>query len=76
MSSHMMRKGCQAFLPHDDGTLSTIQLPILSKQLLLQLDGHRMRRRRSPTLINKQKLVSQQRSKPRRMPAWSKDSPG
>jgi hypothetical protein len=39
------RKGHQAFLPRDDGTLSTIQLPLLGNELLLQLDGHRMQRR-------------------------------
>jgi hypothetical protein len=27
--------GCQAFLPHDDDTLSAIQLPILVNELLL-----------------------------------------
>jgi hypothetical protein len=70
------RKGCQAFLPCDDGTLSVIQLPFLGKELLLQLDDHCMRRRRSPTPIHKQKPASRQRSKPRRAPTWSKDSPG
>jgi hypothetical protein len=35
-------KGHQAFLPHDDGTLSAIQLPLMGKELLFQLDGHRM----------------------------------
>jgi hypothetical protein len=39
-----MRNGREAFLPRDDGTLSAIQLPLL-KELLLQLDGYRMRRK-------------------------------
>jgi hypothetical protein len=50
------RKGHQTFLPRNDGTLSAIQLPLLGKQLFLQLDSHRMQRRRSPTPINKQKI--------------------
>jgi hypothetical protein len=33
-------KGCQPFLPCDDGTLSAIQLPLLSKELPLQLNDH------------------------------------
>jgi hypothetical protein len=49
-------KGCQAFLPRDDGTLSAIQLPLLGKEPLLQLDGHCMRRRRSHA--NQQAKVS------------------
>jgi hypothetical protein len=43
-----MRKGHQAFLPCNDGTLSAIQLPLPNKELLLQLDDHPMRRRQSP----------------------------
>jgi hypothetical protein len=37
-----VRKGCQAFLPRDDATLSAIQLPLPGKELLLQLNDHRM----------------------------------
>jgi hypothetical protein len=35
-------KGCQSFLPCDHDTLSTIQLPLLSKELPLQLNSHHM----------------------------------
>jgi hypothetical protein len=33
-------KGHQSLLPHGDGTFSTIQLPLLGKEVLLQLDDH------------------------------------
>jgi hypothetical protein len=48
-------KGCQSFLPCDHDTLSAIQLPLPSKELPLQLNSHRMRRRHGPTQINKSK---------------------
>jgi hypothetical protein len=44
-------KGCQSFLYHD--TLSAIQLPLPSKELPLQLNVHRVRRRQGPMPINK-----------------------
>ncbi len=69
-------KGHQHFLPRNDGTLSAIQHPLLAKELPLQLNGHHIRRRRGHGPINKKKLASRQRRKPRRVPTWSKDSPG
>jgi hypothetical protein len=36
------QKGCQSFLPRDHGTLLAVQLPLSSKELPLQLNGHRM----------------------------------
>jgi hypothetical protein len=32
-------KGCQSIVPRGDGTFHAIQLPILGKELPLQLDG-------------------------------------
>jgi hypothetical protein len=39
LSKHMC-KGCQPFLPHDDGTFLAVQLPLLGKELPLQLSSH------------------------------------
>jgi hypothetical protein len=36
------QKGCQSFLPRDHVTLLAVQLPLSSKELPLQLNGHRM----------------------------------
>jgi hypothetical protein len=44
-------KGRQYILPHGDATFLAIQLPLPGKELPLQLDDHRMGRRRSPTPI-------------------------
>jgi hypothetical protein len=35
-------KGYQAILPHGDDTFPAIQLPLLGKELPLQLGGHRI----------------------------------
>jgi hypothetical protein len=51
-------KGHKHFFPHDDGTFSAVQLPLPYKELPLQLNGHRMRRRQGPAQINEQKAVS------------------
>jgi hypothetical protein len=34
-------ESCQSILPRGDGAFSAIQLPLSSKELLLQLNGHR-----------------------------------
>jgi hypothetical protein len=48
-----MHKSGQSSFPHDDGTLSAIQLLLLSKKLPLHLSSHHMEKRRSPTQVNK-----------------------
>jgi hypothetical protein len=40
LTSPIACKGCQSFLPRDDNTLSAIQLPLPSKELLFQLNDH------------------------------------
>jgi hypothetical protein len=47
------RKSCQSILPHGNGDFPPIKLPLSGKELLLQLDGRHIRRKRSPTPINK-----------------------
>jgi hypothetical protein len=37
-----MLNGRQSILPRGDGTFPAIQLPLLSKELPLELDGHRV----------------------------------
>jgi hypothetical protein len=45
-------KSCQSILPHGDGAFPAVHLPPSSKELSLQLHGHRTRRRHSPTPIS------------------------
>jgi hypothetical protein len=64
-----VRESHQSILPHGDGTLPAIQLPLSGMELPLQLNGrcqhsHHIRRR-SPTPINK-----------RRSALWQEASPG
>jgi hypothetical protein len=43
--AHLLKrssKGYQPFFPRNDGTLSAIHIPLSSKELLLQLNDHRV----------------------------------
>jgi hypothetical protein len=70
-----MSEGYQTLLPRDDSALSAVKFLLSGKELVLQFSDHCRGGYRGPTQVNKQRLTSQQRNKPRKTSVQD-DSPG